>query len=81
MIGKPSSIRRIDLDGPEGNAFYLLGIAEKNFRQMKTNPKPYLDEMKGGDYFTLVKTFDKYFGTIYRLETTDSRLIKKIKSA
>jgi hypothetical protein len=73
--------RVINLDGPEGNAYALLGIAQGHFRQMKTNPKPYLDEMRSGDYFNLVATFDKYFGGVYTITTTNEEMLTSIKNA
>jgi len=57
----------IDLTGPDGNAYVLLGKA-KNFATMlgldwnKIN-----NEMTDGDYDNLVKVFDKYFGHIVDL--------------
>ena len=62
---KPKKFRpQIDLSGPQGNAYYLMGVVEKTFRQ---SGAPYLgraivEEMKQGDYEHLVKTFDLYLG-------------------
>jgi hypothetical protein len=52
----------IDLTGPQGNAFFLLGIAGKLAKQIGLDVKSIQDEMKSGDYENLVNTFDKYFG-------------------
>ena len=30
-----------------------------------------MNEMKSGDYINLLKTFDKYFGTVYCLQTSN----------
>lgn len=66
--------RSIDLRGPEGNAFAILGIAKDFTRQLKeADPKKYnweriQSEMTSSDYKNLVHTFEKYFGdfiTIY----------------
>ena len=54
----------IDLTGPQGNAFYLLGTANNLAKQLGVNGKDIMEEMKSGDYENLVNTFDKYFGSI-----------------
>lgn len=66
--------RSIDLTGPEGNAFSILGMAKNLTDQLEeVDPDTYnwdkiSDEMTSGDYKNLVETFEKYFGdfvTIY----------------
>ena len=59
----------IDLTGPEGNAFCLLGYAKKLSRELNFDANVITEEMKQGDYDHLVETFDKHFGeyvTLYR---------------
>ena len=59
----------IDLTGPQGNAFFLLGTAVKLSRQLGLSSEQICEEMKEGDYDHLVTTFDKYFGdfvTLYK---------------
>jgi len=58
----------IDLTGPEGNAFCLMGYAIKFARQLGLNSDIILDEMKSGDYENLVSVFDNYFGDFVILE-------------
>ena len=58
----------IDLTGPQGNAFYLMGFASKNARKFGLDGSAILAEMKSGDYEHLVATFDKYFGEYVILE-------------
>ena len=58
----------IDLTGPQGNAFYLLGFASKHCEDLGYDKDDMLDEMKSGDYEHLIKTFDEYFGCIIDLE-------------
>lgn len=53
----------IDLTGPQGNAFFLLGTADKLAKQLGLDPKVVVDEMREGDYDNLLEVFDKYFGT------------------
>ena len=60
-----SAKKQIDLRGPEGNAFCLLGIAS-NFSKQLGHTKEQSDaiqkEMQSSDYDNLVDTFEKYFG-------------------
>ena len=58
----------IDLTGPQGNAFYLIGFASKNARKFGLDGSTILAEMKSGDYENLVTIFDKYFGEYVILE-------------
>ena len=64
----------IDLDGSQGNAFVLLGYASqtmKNSGMEKKTQDSILNEMKSSDYINLLKVFDKYFGTVYTLQTSN----------
>ncbi len=59
----------IDLTGPDGNAFVLIGTASKLAKQLGLDGKAIQAEMMKGDYEHLVNTFDKHFGhfvTLYR---------------
>ena len=58
----------IDLTGPQGNAFYLLGTASKLCKQLEIDDTIVLDDMKSGDYEHLITVFDTYFGDIIDLE-------------
>jgi hypothetical protein len=58
----------IDLTGPQGNAFALLGCATTYARQLELDAENIIAEMKSGDYENLVMTFDKYFGEYVTLE-------------
>lgn len=56
---------KIDLAGPDGNAFALMGYASNFGRQLgksKEEINEIIQEMKSGDYDNLIETFDKYFG-------------------
>ena len=62
---KPKKFKpQIDLSGPQGNAFYLMGVVIKTFRQSGAPElgESIVAEMKKGDYEHLVKTFDLYLG-------------------
>ncbi|MEY4334036.1 MAG: hypothetical protein RLZZ196_2779 [Bacteroidota bacterium] len=59
----------IDLTGPDGNAFMLIGKAVNLAKQLGLDGKAIQTEMMSGDYEHLVNTFDKHFGhfvTLYR---------------
>ncbi len=59
----------IDLTGPDGNAFYLIGTANNLAKQLGLDGKKIQTEMMMGDYENLIKVFDKHFGnyvTLYR---------------
>ena len=63
--------RVIDLNGPDGNAFYLLGTAMSLCKQIGISVErkdEILDELKSSDYEHLITTFDKYFGKLIDLE-------------
>jgi hypothetical protein len=64
---KKSSKIEIDLTGPQGNAFFLLGTASKLARQLGMNSEEILTEMKSGDYENLIEVFDNYFGDYVNL--------------
>jgi hypothetical protein len=57
----------IDLTGPQGNAFYLLGTANNLAKQLGLNSTEIMEEMKSGDYENLINVFDNYFGSIVTL--------------
>lgn len=62
----------IDLTGPRGNAFVLLGLARDLAKQLRYSQEEIddlMNEMRGSDYEYLVQTFDDHFGlhvTLYR---------------
>ena len=65
IITKQPRKQIIDLTGPEGNAFYLLGTAMKLCKQIGLDV---LNDLKGGDYEHLITRFDYHFGMIIDLE-------------
>lgn len=65
---KQDRVTVIDLTGPDGNAFCLLGNARKFARQLGLDSDAIIEEMKQGDYEHLVSTFDRYFGDYVILE-------------
>ena len=57
----------IDLTGPQGNAFFLLGTARNLAKQLELDGKKIMEEMMSGDYENLLQVFDKNFGSIVTL--------------
>ena len=58
----------IDLTGPDGNAFSLLGRVKGLARQLGLDGSEIQAEMIQGDYEHLLEVFDKYFGAFVILE-------------
>ena len=59
----------IDLTGPDGNAFVLIGTAGNLAKQLGLDGKAIRTEMMTGDYENLINVFDRHFGnfvTLYR---------------
>ena len=58
----------IDLTGPDGNAFALMGYARQFARQLGLDSNEIIKEMQSGDYENLLEVFDKNFGSFVILE-------------
>ena len=61
----------IDLTGPEGNAFVLLGYAKRYANDLGYSEEEVEDLMKAmqsGDYENLIQVFDDHFGHYVILE-------------
>ena len=54
----------IDLTGPDGNAFAILGLAKRLCREFDIPFKPLMEKMTSGDYENLIKVFDDKFGSV-----------------
>jgi hypothetical protein len=52
----------IDLTGPNGNAFVLMGTAKRLARKFGYDEDHILNEMKSSDYENLLRVFDGHFG-------------------
>lgn len=60
----------IDLSGPQGNAFFLMGTAQKLAKQLdwdKESIDSMLAEMQSGDYDNLCSVFEQNFCDIVEL--------------
>ena len=59
----------IDLTGPQGNAFFLLGYARKLAKQLDFEDiDGLIDDMQSSDYEHLIQVFDEHFGDFVILE-------------
>ena len=57
----------INLTGPDGNAYVLLGLASNLSKRLgfsEFDRECILDEMRLSDYEGLIQTFDRYFGSL-----------------
>ena len=59
---KPHRKMEIDISGPEGNAYYLLGTAKAFAKELGLDEEAIQEEMRSGDYENLITVFDKHFG-------------------
>ena len=70
ILNKPQTRGiEIDLTGPQGNAFFLLGTAKNLAKKLGLNGNEITKEMMSGDYEHLLEVFDENFGmfvTLYR---------------
>lgn len=64
--------RIVNIDGPAGNAYMLLGLATNLAKQLgysKVSTEDLLNDMKAGNYIHLLKVFNDHFGELITLET------------
>ena len=69
IVEKPQTPKMIEinLNGPQGNAFFLLGTASKLGRQLgldKEEIEIILRQMRFSDYENLINVFDRNFGDL-----------------
>ena len=60
---------KINLNGYQGNAYYLLAMARRISKQLGKDSDGIMDRMQSGDYENLVQVFEDEFGeyvTLYR---------------
>jgi hypothetical protein len=58
----------IDLTGPDGNAFALMGYAMRFAKQLGKDGKAITNEMMSGNYENLIEVFEREFGEFVILE-------------
>lgn len=62
---------KIYLAGPQGNAWYFIGLASKLGKQLGESEdeiKAFRDKMMSGDYFQLLETFLEKYGHMVELD-------------
>mgnify|MGYP004415017885 CR=1 FL=1 len=67
---QPKSEIVIDITGPDGNAFALMGYAKRFGKQVGMSNSyinEMLEKMMSSDYENLVKVFDDEFGSVVTL--------------
>jgi len=65
----------LNLDGPDGNAYVLLGTCKGIAKQLGLDWMPISEEARSDDYTHLVKTLNKYFGEFIDFETSNSKYL------
>jgi hypothetical protein len=58
----------IDLTGPDGNVFALMGYANRFAKQLDLDASVITKEMMSGDYENALQVFDREFGAFVILE-------------
>jgi hypothetical protein len=58
----------IDITGPDGNAFALMGYARRFCKELDIDSGPIITDMMSGDYENLLEVFDRNFGSFVVLE-------------
>lgn len=64
---KDINVRTIDLRGPDGNAYFIMGKAIKLAKDRGMDYRKIMSEMQEGDYENLLRVFERYFGDEYKL--------------
>ena len=65
-------MRTINISGPDGNAFALMGYAQTFAKQLGINSKPIIEEMMSGDYDNLLDVFKNNFSDVVELVEDDN---------
>ena len=53
----------IDLNGPEGNAYCLMGYAQIWSKQLGLNSEEIIEDMMSSNYEHLLEVMEKHFGS------------------
>lgn len=70
MIRKKRNVKKqvIDLTGPDGNVFVLMGIVRNTFSSDPDGAETICRRMRSGDYEKAIRVFDRALGKYYILE-------------
>ena len=74
----PPSKLVIDLDGPDGNVFQILALAQTYCNQLNWDYDKFDAEVKffANNYEDVIGLFDQWFGAFCDLETSQEYLLK-----
>jgi len=60
-------MKKLDISGSKGNAFYVLSVAENLSNQLEYNTEEILSKLKSGSYNHLLKEFNHWFDDVVHL--------------
>ncbi len=60
-------MKTVDINGPDGNAFVLIGMAKTFCSVLDIECKEIIDEMTSGDYENLLDVFEENFSDFVTL--------------
>lgn len=80
VTSKKKNVIEVDLDGEQGNVFYLLGLGRKLAKQVEMDSDEFSKEMKSGkSYSHVLKTLNDTFGSIILFRTNNKEYLKILK--
>ena len=65
-------MRTINISGPDGNAFALMGYAQTFAKQLGIDSKPIIEDMMSGYYDNLLDLFKNNFSDVVELVEDDN---------
>ena len=71
----------IDLSGPDGNVFNLIGVAQHLAKKLDKNSKDIVAEMMSADYGNALFVFEREFGEFVDLKLPEGMTAKDIKNS
>ena len=79
VTSKKKNVIEVDLDGEDGNAFYLLALAKRLCIKSGIKSDSLIEEMKSKDYNHLLKTLNDAFGQLILFRTNNPEYLKLLK--
>lgn len=73
--------RTIDLSGPDGNVFVLIGLARRLGKQLELDVNAIQAEMMSANYENALFVFDREFGDYIDLELPPGMSIESIRES
>lgn len=71
----------LDLAGPEGNVFNLMGIAQNIAKKLDLDGKAIINEMKASDYNNAVYVFNREFGQFFDIRLPKGMTIDSLEES